>query len=180
MTSSTPAKSSVRPMSASTCMTVGAATCSMHTGSCRRLKWCSSGSSSRISTSPNRPAVPLSAENKRSLLVRALVRSHHAGMRERYYLLRLCGTNNCTSNPLTLVDHIVDYGWRGRLGSLLSRMPLNPRFYLRIRGLDADPSLRKLVRNEFTEYIEAPATRQRKRTYVRQRSQQRRDKPPAH
>ncbi len=120
------------------------------------------------------PALPITKSAKRDLLVRALLRSHQAGLTEAYYLYRLCGTNNCTSNPFTILDRVVDYSLAGRIGSTLYRLPLSPRFYLRVRGLDADPSVRKLVRTEFDEYIHDPATRQRKRHYVRQHVRARR------
>jgi hypothetical protein len=113
------------------------------------------------------PPLPLTAINKRQLLAEALLRSHLAGLHEAYYLYRPCRTNNCTSSPFTILDDVVDYGWRRRLGAIFYRLPFSPRFYLRVRGLDADPSQRKLVREEFTDYIEDPATQARKREYVR-------------
>lgn len=112
------------------------------------------------------PALPLSGEEKRKLLVESLLRSHGAGLMEPYYLYRCCGTNNCTSSPFQILDRVVRYRFPWRIGSLLYRLPLNPRFYLRIRGLDTDPEQRKLVRNEFREYIESPVSRARKREYV--------------
>jgi hypothetical protein len=113
------------------------------------------------------PPIPLTDEQKAELLLGSLQRSHRAGMSERYYLYRCCGSNNCTSNPLQLLDKSVDYSLRQRLGSILFRLPLNPRLYLRVRGMDADPKVRKLLRHEFAEYINAPETQQRKRTHVR-------------
>jgi hypothetical protein len=113
------------------------------------------------------PAIPLTDAQKRRLLLRSLRRSNRAGMSERYYLYRCCGTNNCTSNPLQLLDQSVDYSWRQRLGAILFRLPFRPRLYLRVRGMDADPKSRKLIRHEFADYINAPETQQRKRTHVR-------------
>ncbi len=113
------------------------------------------------------PPLPLSEQETRALLVGSLLRSHRAGMTERYYLYRICGTNNCTSSPLQIVDRVVHYGWLQRLGSMIYRLPLSPRFYLRIRGLDSDPSFRKLLRSEFETYIQDEETQTRKREHVR-------------
>lgn len=112
------------------------------------------------------PALPLSEAEKRELLLESLFRSHRAGLSEPYYLYRICGTNNCTSSPFQILDRVVQYSFPERIGSLLYRLPLNPRFYLRIRGLDSNPGQRTLVRDEFREYIDSPATRARKREYV--------------
>lgn len=120
------------------------------------------------------PALPIDGSNKRDLLIESLLRSHRAGMTETYYLFRICGTNNCTSNPFQVLDKVIDYRLPQRIGSVLYRLPLNPRFYLRIRGLDADPSMRKLVRSEFHDYIVDPETQKRKREYVRRHIQLRR------
>jgi hypothetical protein len=120
------------------------------------------------------PPLPLDSGQRRSLLVKSLLRSHAAGMTETYYLYRVCGTNNCTSSPLQILDQVVAYRGAARLGAALYRLPISPRFYLRVRGLDADPTLRKLVRTEFDEYIQDPATQQRKRDHVRRLTSQRR------
>ena len=111
--------------------------------------------------------LPLSAEQRQKLLLASLDRSDRAGMTERYYLYRCCGTNNCTSSPFELLDRAVDYNWPQRLGAKMYRLPLNPRAYLRVRGMDADPAHRKLVRKEFADYINAPQTQKRKRVYVK-------------
>jgi hypothetical protein len=113
------------------------------------------------------PPLPLNEVEKRELLLRSLRRSDRAGMNERYYLYRVCGTNNCTSSPFHIVDKVVPYRLPQRIGSALYRLPLNPRFYLWVRGLDSDPSHRKLVRSEFEEYIGDAGTQQRKRDHVR-------------
>ena len=113
------------------------------------------------------PALPLKEEEKRAYLTATLLRGQAAGMNERYYLFRLCGTNNCASNPFQILDKIVRYTMLQRLGSLLYRLPLKPRFYLRVRGMDSDPSVRRLLRKEFSQYIKDPATRKRKRDFVR-------------
>jgi len=113
------------------------------------------------------PALPIDEREKRALLIQSLLRSHCAGANEQYYLYRFCGTNNCTSNPFQILDRVVDYSLLQRVGSQIYRLPLNPRFYLRMRGLDVDPTVRKLVRDEFEDYIGDPVTQQRKRDYVR-------------
>lgn len=113
------------------------------------------------------PALLLTEEEKRALLVRSLLRSHHAGMTEAYYLYRFCGTNNCTSSPFQILDQVVSYSVAERLGSVLYRLPLNPRLYLQVRGLYPDPRQRRLVRDEFAEFISDSSTNQRKRDYVR-------------
>ena len=101
------------------------------------------------------------------MLAKSLLRSHSAGMSERYYLYRIRGTNNCTSGPFQILDAVVNYGFLQQIGSMLYRLPLSPRFYLRARGMDSDPTVRKLVRAEFAEYIDAPETQKRKREHVR-------------
>ena len=113
------------------------------------------------------PPLALEPAEKRALLVKSLERSHAAGMTEPYYLLRCCGTNNCTSNPFSILDQVVDYTWPQWLGSQLYRLPLHPRFYLWVRGLDSDPTYFKFVRDEFSAFLNDPATKQRKRDYVR-------------
>ena len=118
------------------------------------------------------PPLPLTDRQMHLLLVNSLARSHRASDHEAYYLYRCCGTNNCTSNPFRILDRIVDYSWRGRLGSWLYRLPINPRFYLRVRGLDSDPRHRKLVREEFADYIRDKQTQRRKREYVRAKVKQ--------
>ena len=112
------------------------------------------------------PPLPLNEMEKRSLLFESLCRSHGAGMTEPYYLYRICGTNNCTSSPLQILDRVVQYSPLQRIGSMLYRLPLNPRFYLRVRGLDTSPGQRNLVRDEFAAYIEHPETRARMRDDV--------------
>jgi hypothetical protein len=116
------------------------------------------------------PELPLDAAKRRAALTASILRSHYAGMGETYYLLSCCRTNNCTSTPLREVDRIADYTPLQRLATLLYRLPLSPRLYLRLRGLDSDPSVRRLVRDEFAEFIHNPATIQRKREYVRSRT----------
>lgn len=120
------------------------------------------------------PPLPLSDRDRREVLVRSLLRSHRAGMTEPYYLYRFCGTNNCTSSPFRILDEVVQYGFLGRLAAALYRCPFHPRLYLRLRGLDSDPGLRRLVREQFQEYIQDPHTRRRKREYVRAQVQARR------
>ncbi|WP_146585566.1 lipoprotein N-acyltransferase Lnb domain-containing protein [Posidoniimonas polymericola] len=110
----------------------------------------------------------LKPDEQRRLLTRALQRSNRAGMDEPYYMLRLWGTNNCTSNPLEILDEVVSYDWLHWLGATLYRLPLSPRFYLRLRGLDSDPSFRKFLRVEFADYLNDPATRRRRRDHVKQ------------
>jgi len=121
------------------------------------------------------PPLPLQENEKRLLLIESILRAHRAGMSERYYLYRICGTNNCTSSPFQIVDRVLKYGWLQRIGSALYRLPLHPRFYLRVRGLDSDPSYRKLVRSEFEAYIEDPKTKQRKRDYIRENIRRKRE-----
>ena len=116
------------------------------------------------------PALPLEDAEKRTLLAQSLLRSHRAGMTEIYYLVRVCGTNNCTSNPFQILDNVARKNLAQRIGSFFYRLPLNPRFYLWIRGMDSDPSVRKLVRSEFEVYVLEPETQQRKRDYVRERT----------
>ncbi len=116
------------------------------------------------------PPLPLNDREKRALLVKSLLRSHRAGMGQRYYLYRVCGTNNCTSNPFQILDEVVDYRWLPRIGSMLYRLPLSPRLYLRVRGMDSDPQVRKLVRHEFEDFINDKQTRQRKRQRVKQQT----------
>ena len=113
------------------------------------------------------PSLPIQESEKRGLLVESLLRSHRAGNQERYYLYRCYRTNNCTSNPFEILDNVVGYRLPQRIGSFLYRLPLNPRFYLRVRGLDVNPGVRKQVRSEFEEYIGAPETKRQKREYVR-------------
>ena len=74
------------------------------------------------------------------------------------------------SHPFQILDQVVRYSLPQRIGMFFYRLPLNPRFYLRIRGMDSDRSVRKLVRTEFDDYIRDPATQQRKRDYVRERT----------
>lgn len=114
-------------------------------------------------------ALPLNEMQKRQLLVSAMLRSNAAGMSEQYFLYRPFRTNNCTSNPFEMLDNVVDYGLQARIGAMLYRLPLSPRFYLRVRGMDSDSSYRKLVRSEFESYIEDPETRKRKLDYLRRR-----------
>lgn len=109
------------------------------------------------------PALPLNDTQKRAVLTESILRSHRAGMAEQYNLFRVFGTNNCTSIPFQILDRVLDYTFLQRLGSKLYRLPLSPRFYLKIRGLDQDSSVRKLLRHEFAEFIQHPKTQQRKR-----------------
>jgi hypothetical protein len=66
-----------------------------------------------------------------------------------------------------MLDSIAQYPWKHRLGALLYRLPLSPRMYLRVRGMDSDPDETRLVRDDFQDYIQDKATQQRKRDYVR-------------
>lgn len=120
------------------------------------------------------PALPISDDAKQELLRRSIARSSQAGMTERYILFGCWGTNNCTSNPFRILDEVVRYRFRHRLGALFFRLPIAPRLYLRMRGLDVDPQSFKLVRDEFAEFIERPEIKKRKRTYVRELIRQRR------
>ena len=112
------------------------------------------------------PPLQLTPAEMQALLVASLMRSHRAGMTEAYYLYHICGTNNCTSSPFQILDQVVQYTFLERIGSMLYRLPLNPRLYLRVRGLDSDPSIRRIVRKEFADWIDAPATQARKREHV--------------
>ena len=120
------------------------------------------------------PPLPLSDIDKHELLVASLVRGGRAGMDEPYYLFRCIGTNNCTSNPFRILDQVVDYTIPQRIGSMLYRLPINPRFYLWMRGLDSEPGTLKLVRDEFQEFIADKDTQRRKRVVVRAEIQRRR------
>lgn len=120
------------------------------------------------------PALPIGVEQKQELLRRCIARSTQAGMSERYILLSCWGTNNCTSNPFRILDEVLRYRFRHRLGALFFRLPIAPRLYLRMRGLDVAPQSFKLVREEFAEFIERPEIKKRKRTYVREVIRQRR------
>ena len=115
------------------------------------------------------PPLPVSAAQCRTLLSHSLLRSHRANLQEVYYLFSCRGTNNCTSTPLQIVDRVADYSWTQRLGSFFFRLPISPRFYLRVRGLDVDPTCRRLLRQEFQAYIDDPLTQRRKRDYVKQK-----------
>ena len=119
------------------------------------------------------PPLPLDEQEKRAVLIGSLLSSHQAGMTERYYLYRLFGTNNCTSSPFQIVDSVVKYRLPQRIGSALYRLPFNPRFYLWVRGLDSDPSIRKLVRNEFEAFIADSSIQQRKQDHLRRVAQAR-------
>ena len=118
------------------------------------------------------PPLPLNAAQRRSLLTTSLRRSHRAGMQEPYYLYRCGRTNNCTSNPFQLLDKSVQYTWRQWLGAMLFRLPISPRTYLRVRGMDTDPKVRKQVRDEFAPFINDPDTQKRKRSAVKARVRQ--------
>jgi hypothetical protein len=119
--------------------------------------------------------LPLSADERRRALELSLERSDRAGAGERYFMYRpFKRTNNCTSNPFRLIDQVKRYRWHHWWGSFLYRLPLRPRLYLWVRGLDADPSHRKLLREEFAEFIADPATQSRKREYVRRQIASRR------
>lgn len=111
------------------------------------------------------PPIPLSNAEKKAVLLESLKRSHRSANNEKYRLFHLVGTNNCTSTPFHIVDKVRKYPFWRRLGTMLFRAPLNPRLYLRIRGLDSDPSDRKRLRDQFQEYIDEPATQQRKREH---------------
>lgn len=117
----------------------------------------------------------LSADQRRELLVMGLERSNRAGDTEPYIMYRPCVTNNCVSNPLRMLDKVVKYRGFHRLGALLYRLPLNPRLYLRLRGLDGDPRHHKLLRDEFASFLQDPATQARKREYVRAGIKRRRE-----
>jgi hypothetical protein len=109
----------------------------------------------------------LDAPQRRAALAASILRSHEAGMNETYYLYRPCHTNNCTSSPFREIDRIADYSVAQWLGSFLYRLPLNPRLYLRLRGLDSDSTVTNLVRDEFRDYVGDAETVRRKREYVR-------------
>ncbi|MFK7776757.1 MAG: hypothetical protein QM501_01385 [Gimesia sp.] len=117
----------------------------------------------------------LNTLQKRELLVKSMMRSHTAGMSEKYYLLRLCKTNNCTSSPFQILDSVAHYSIIQRLGTGLYRFPLSPMFYLRIRGLVSTSSKQMLVRDEFEEYIQNPETRKRKSNYLKRKSRAKRE-----
>ncbi len=112
---------------------------------------------------------------KRELLVRSILRSHQAAMSERYYLLRLCKTNNCTSSPFQILDSVAHYSFFQRLGTGLYRFPISPMLYLRIRGFVTPSSRQTLVRDEFQTYIQDPVVQERKSAFLKRRSQAKRD-----
>ena len=113
------------------------------------------------------PALAFSEDQKRLLLLKALQRADAAGDTQMYYLLCPFRTNNCTSNPFQIIDEVADYGLVRRLTTLLYRFPLNPNFYLRLRGLHPDPGKRYMLRNEFASFLDEPTTQKRKREFVR-------------
>ena len=121
------------------------------------------------------PPLPLSDDEKRAVLSKSIQRSDQAGLSEIYYLYRCCGTNNCTSSPFRIIDQSVSYTWLQKLGSIIYRLPLNPRLYLRVRGLDSDPSRFCIVRDEFADFINHSETKKRKRAVVREEIRKRRE-----
>ena len=120
------------------------------------------------------PALPLTREQLRAVLIASVQRGHRAGLEEMYYLIRLFRTSNCTSHPFQILDSVMSYKWHQRLGAMLYRLPLSPRFYLRVRGLDADPARRNIFRDEFADYVKDKATQRRKREFVRRQIELRR------
>jgi len=106
--------------------------------------------------------LPIMEHEMRALLTTALIRSHQAGTTEPYYLYKFLRTNNCVSSAFKILDSVIQYRWYNKIGSMLYRLPLNPRFYLWVRGLDSDPSFRKLMRNEFSDFIQDEKTQLRK------------------
>ncbi|PHR89059.1 MAG: hypothetical protein COA78_36035 [Blastopirellula sp.] len=106
--------------------------------------------------------LPIREHEMRALLTIALTRSHQAGTSEPYYLYKFLRTNNCVSSAFKILDSVIQYRWFNKIGSMLYRLPLNPRFYLWVRGLDSDTSFRKLMRNEFADYIQDEKTQLRK------------------
>ena len=116
------------------------------------------------------PPLPLTAEEKRTVLLKSIERSDQAAPDERYYLCVPFATNNCTSNPFRIVDQVLSYTIRQRMGAMFYRLPLNPRLYLRLRGLDADPAYRKFVHEEFESYLTASETLARRDEYFRLQS----------
>ena len=109
------------------------------------------------------PPLPLTPTQKAEVLLRALRRSQQAGLSETYYLIRMIETNNCASNALKILDSVMKGTLRQRLASHLYRLPISPRLYLQLRGIDPDPGYRKRVRDEFHDFINAPQTQVRKR-----------------
>lgn len=109
----------------------------------------------------------LETHEKQQLLGQSLARSHRAGATERYYLIGLCGTNNCTSNPFRILDQVVRYRYPYRLAAFIYRLPIRPRLYLRLRGLDVDPTHRVQLRQEFKAFLQSKEVRQRKRDFIR-------------
>lgn len=116
----------------------------------------------------------LTHSQKREILIKSILRSHNAGMSERYYLYRLCGTNNCTSNPFQILDSVVNYNFLQRLGALFYRFPFSPLFYLRVRGLVTSSTKPALVRDEFSSYIQSDETQNRKRQYIKSKNREKR------
>lgn len=117
----------------------------------------------------------IGSKHKRELLVRSLLRSHRAGMSERYFLLRLFRTNNCTSSPFRILDSVARYGFIQWLGTNLYRFPISPLFYLRVRGFVSASPKQKMVREEFEEYIQDPETQQRKALFLKRKSRAKRE-----
>ena len=120
------------------------------------------------------PPLPLTKDQNESVLRQSIQRSDRAGLDEPYHLFRCCGTNNCTSNPFSIIDDCVTYRGVRKLAVFFYRFPIHPRLYLRIRGLDSDPSQRHLVRDEFADFIAADSTKKRKRAVVREEIRRRR------
>ena len=109
------------------------------------------------------PPLPLTDAELRAVLVGSIERSVHSAPDERYYLCLPFATNNCTSNPFRIVDQVARYSFRQRLGSMLFRLPLHPRFYLWVRGLDVDPGHRKFVHTDYEPFVASEKTQARKR-----------------
>jgi hypothetical protein len=76
---------------------------------------------------------PLEPAQKRKLLIAAIENGHRAGFTQPYYLIGLSDkTRNCTSEAFRVLDQVVPTEGVGRQ---LWRLPLDPRLYLRLRGL---------------------------------------------
>jgi hypothetical protein len=113
------------------------------------------------------PPLPLEGEMLDRVLAAAIRESHAAGLSRPYFMFRLpFAANNCTSEPLRLLDDVLRMPRRRRI---LRRLPIHPRGYLKLRGLWASGRELPTLNEQLAEWLASEEAKERREIHVRKK-----------
>jgi len=115
------------------------------------------------------PPLPIEGEAKNKLLQAAVRKSHETGLAKPYFMIRVpCSATNCTSEPLSIVDGVLQMpAWQ----RFFHRLPIHPRGYLKVRGLWQDGQTAVTLNEEMSSWIAGDEPSQRRTIHLQKKKQ---------